>query len=35
MSIWARITDAVTRLAQRLRNVISIRRKRARRGRFD
>ena len=30
-----RMQDAVTRLAQRLRNVISIRRRRARRGRFD
>jgi len=30
-----RMQEAVTRLAQRLRNVISIRRKRARRGRFD
>jgi hypothetical protein len=30
-----RMQDAVTRLAQRLRNVIAIRRRRARRGRFD
>ncbi|MFN8543472.1 MAG: VWA domain-containing protein [Candidatus Binatia bacterium] len=30
-----RMQEAVTRLAQRLRNVIAIRRKRARRGRFD
>ncbi len=30
-----RMQEAVTRLAQRLRNVISIRRRRARRGRFD
>ncbi|HZP43715.1 MAG TPA: VWA domain-containing protein [Candidatus Binatia bacterium] len=30
-----RMQDAVTRLAQRLRNVISIRRRRARRGKFD
>ena len=30
-----RMQEAVTRLAQRLRNVISIRRKRAKRGRFD
>src|SRR5213596_1172229 len=30
-----RIQEAVTKLAQRLRNVVSIRRKRARRGKFD
>jgi uncharacterized protein with von Willebrand factor type A (vWA) domain len=30
-----RMQEAVTRLAQRLRNVVSIRRKRARRGKFD
>ena len=30
-----RMQEAVTRLAQRLRNVISVRRRRARRGRFD